>query len=67
MAILRMPSRRLTYEDAIEVHLMLLRGELQSRVAAHFDTNIGRISEIKTGKKHIGSREDAIKRLNRAA
>jgi len=34
------PSRRLTLEDW-----------LQSRIAAHFDVNSGRISEIKTGKR----------------
>ncbi len=58
------PSRRLTYEDAIQVHLLLLSGELQSRVAARFDTNSGRISEVNTGKLHPGSREEALKRLN---
>lgn len=58
------PSRKLTFEDAIQVHLMLMKGELQSRVAAKFDTNGGRISEINTGKRHAGSRDEAMRRLH---
>ena len=40
------PSRVLTFEDAIQVWLMKWDGWLQSRIAAHFDTNQGRISEV---------------------
>lgn len=58
------PSRKLSFEDAIQVHLLLMDGELQSRVAAKFDTNGGRISEINTGKLHPGSRDEALKRLH---
>ncbi len=63
----RRPSSRLSFEDAIQVHQMIIDGWLQSRIAAHFDTNAGRISEIKTGKAHHGSREEAIKRRWRDA
>ncbi|PHR61266.1 MAG: hypothetical protein COA43_04630 [Robiginitomaculum sp.] len=45
------PSRQLTIEDAVQVWVMLRRGWLQSRIAAHFDVNSGRISEIKTGRR----------------
>lgn len=45
------PSRRLTLEDAIQVWILLWDGWLQSRIAAHFDVNSGRISEVKTGKR----------------
>ena len=58
------PSHKLTFEEAVQVHLMLMEGELQSRVAAVFDTNGGRISEVNTGKRHPGSLEEAIKRLH---
>jgi hypothetical protein len=58
---MRRPSRRLTFDEAIEVHRRLARGEFVNRVAAHFDVNPGRISEIKTGLKHRGSREAAFK------
>ncbi len=58
----RMPSRRLTFEDAVQVHLLLMEGVFQSRIAARFDTNSGRVSEIKTGKRHPGSLKEALKR-----
>lgn len=45
------PSRRLTHDDAIQVRRMIADGWLQSRIAAHFDVNPGRISEIHTGKR----------------
>lgn len=44
------PSRRLTKEDSHIIKGMLADGWLQSRIAAYFDVNIGRISEIKNGK-----------------
>ncbi len=58
------PSKSLTFEDAVNAQLMLMKGKLQSRIAAHFDVNGGRISEINTGKLHPGSRSEALKRLN---
>ncbi|QGA55894.1 hypothetical protein [Brucella sp. 2280] len=58
------PSHTLTFEDAVQVHLMLMKGELQSRIAAKFDTNGGRISEVNTGKRHPGSKDEAIRRLH---
>jgi len=64
MAKIERPSHRLTFEEAVQVHLMLMKGEIQSRIAARFDTNGGRISEINTGKRHPGSREEALKLLH---
>jgi len=43
-------SRTLTAEDAAIIKKRLISGELQSRIAADFDVNGGRISEINTGK-----------------
>jgi hypothetical protein len=57
------PSYKLTFEDAVQIHLRLWRGELQSRVAAALDVNIGRISEVNTGKLHPGSRDEALRRI----
>jgi hypothetical protein len=51
----RRPSHRLTFEDAVEVWRMHGRGELNSRIAARFDVNQGRISEVLTGKRHPDS------------
>ena len=47
----RRPSRTLTYEEAVEIIRRLLRGEFQNRIAADFDVNPGRISEIKKGRR----------------
>lgn len=57
-------SHSLTYEEAVQVHMMIRSGEFQSRIAAKFDTNGSRISEINTGKRHPGSKEEAIRRLH---
>ena len=46
----RRPSRRITDEDAKIIKDRLRRGDMQSRIAADFDVNIGRISEINTDK-----------------
>ncbi|MGU3398546.1 hypothetical protein ACLBWS_02170 [Brucellaceae bacterium D45D] len=58
------PEYRLTFEDAVQVQMMLMKGEIQSRIAAKFDTNGGRISEVNTGKRHPGSKDEALHRLN---
>ena len=59
---LRSPSYTLTFEDAVDIHLRIMRGEIQSRIAADFDVNGGRISEVNTGKTHPNSREEALHR-----
>lgn len=56
------PSRRLTLEDAVQVWLMIWDGWLQSRIAAHFDVNGGRISEVHTGKRFPQAYQLALKR-----
>jgi hypothetical protein len=55
----RQPSRRLSFDDAVEIHRRLRRGEFVNRIAAHFDVNPGRVSEIRHGILHPGSREAA--------
>ncbi|MBN8911504.1 MAG: hypothetical protein J0H65_05470 [Rhizobiales bacterium] len=49
------PSYTLTFDDAVQIHLLIWDGELQSRIAAKYDVNGGRISEVNTGKRHPGS------------
>lgn len=56
------PSRRLNKEDAVQVWFMLWDGWLQSRIAAYFDVNGGRISEIKTGLKFPEAYQMALER-----
>ncbi|NAZ37186.1 hypothetical protein [Rubellimicrobium sp. CFH 75288] len=57
----RQPSYRLTFEDAVEVWRLHWTGWLHSRIAARFDVNQGRISEVLTGKRYPGSEEAARK------
>jgi hypothetical protein len=47
----RKPSRKLSAEDAALIKKMLREGAYQHQVAAAFETNSGRISEINTGKR----------------
>ena len=54
-------SYKLTFDDAVMIHKRLWRGELQSRIAADYDVNGGRISEVNTGKLHPGSADEARK------
>lgn len=47
----RRPSRRLTAREAAIIKARIRTGEFLNRIAADFDVNPGRISEIKTGKR----------------
>jgi hypothetical protein len=58
----RKPSRRLTFEDAVEVWPRIWRGEFLNRIASDLDVNPGRIAEIKKGYRFEGSREEASRR-----
>ena len=53
-------SHVLTFDEAVEVHKMIRAGVIQSRIAAHFDVNGGRISEVNKGLLHPGSYEAAF-------
>jgi hypothetical protein len=50
---------QLTYSDAITVWLMRWAGTYQHDIAAHFGVNQGRISEILTRKRWVGSEQAA--------
>lgn len=54
---MRRPSRKLTSRDAEIIRQMIADGWLQSRIAAHFDVNPGRISEVNTGKTFPDNKE----------
>lgn len=60
MAFSRKRSPKLSYEDAIQVWLMIFDGAFNHTIAAEFGVNQGRISEIRTGQKLPGSREAAL-------
>lgn len=63
----RRPSRKLTFDDAVEVWLRHWRGEFQNRIAAHFDVNSGRVNEVLQETKHQGSRAVAASKRKDAA
>jgi len=54
------PSNTLSESDAIRIHQMIRQGWLQSRIAAYFDVNPGRISEINTGRKFPNSKSKSF-------
>ncbi len=56
-----MPSRKLSFDDAVAIHHRLATGEFQNRIAASYDVNPGRIAEIKKGVRHPGSYEVAMR------
>lgn len=58
------PSYQLTFDDAVKVWHLLWKGEIQSRIAAMFDVNQGRVSEVKTGLLHPNSEQVARGLLN---
>ena len=47
----RRPSYRIQEADVPMIKARILSGEYLNRIAADFDVNPGRISEIKSGKK----------------
>lgn len=49
----RTPSKRIPATEIPKILDRLSRGEFQNRIAADYDVNQGRISEIKT--KYLGS------------
>lgn len=67
MISVRKPSHRLTFEEAVEIQRRLMRHELQSRIASDYDVNQGRIAEVKFGRLHPGSFEEAVRRSAREA
>lgn len=46
----------------MDVHLRLELGELYSRIAAFYDVNQARVADVKFGRLHPGSRDEALRR-----
>ncbi|MAN14239.1 hypothetical protein [Alterinioella nitratireducens] len=49
----------LSFDEAVAVWLMHWSGVKQHVIAARFGTNGGRIADVLTEKKHVGSRQAA--------
>lgn len=48
----RRPSKRIDPRDVPIIKKRILQGEFLNRIAADYDVNPGRISEIKSGQKY---------------
>lgn len=59
----RPPSKRLSFEDAVKIWPKIWAKEYQNRIAAEYDVNPGRISEIKSKILHSGSYDEAVKKF----
>lgn len=57
----RVPSRKLSFDDAIQVWIGLWRGDFKHRLAQRFEVNVARIYDVKNGKLHPGSEAAARK------
>ena len=62
----RSVSHRLTFEEAVDIHLRLFDGELYQRIAASYDVNQGRVADVKFGRLHPGSYDEAVRRRSAA-
>ncbi len=49
-------SYTLTFDDAVKIHKRIRTSELQSRIAADYDVNGGRISEVKISRPEVACR-----------
>lgn len=63
----RVPCHKLTFEEAVQIQIRIMNGEFYSRIIQDYDVNQGRVSEVKTGKLHPGSYEEAVRRRSAAA
>jgi hypothetical protein len=54
-----MRKTKLTFDEAVDVWLRRWSGQVQSDIAADYRINAGRVNEVLTEKKHIGSRQVA--------
>lgn len=58
---IKIVRKGLTYDEAVAVWLLHWSGDKQHTIAAKFGTNGGRIADVLTEKKHVGSRKEAAK------
>jgi hypothetical protein len=56
----KVPSRKLSFEDAVQIWVRHWNGEFQNRIAASYDVNPGRVNEILKERIHVGSKHIAF-------
>jgi hypothetical protein len=63
-----MPSTyKLTPDDAVDIWIRSWKGEFQHRIAASYDVNPARVSEVLKERTHVGSQQTALTKLKGAA
>ncbi|WP_298105740.1 hypothetical protein [Bradyrhizobium sp.] len=58
---------KFTFEEAVDVWLRQWAGQFQHEIAAAYVINSGRVSDVLNEVTHVGSREEAARRLGRIA
>jgi hypothetical protein len=54
-----MRKTKFTFDEAVDVWLRRWSGQVQSDIAADYRINLGRVNEVLTEKKHVGSKQVA--------
>lgn len=49
-------SRKLTFDDAVQVWIMTWKQEYKHKIASKFDVNVGRVYDVYNEKLHPGSK-----------
>lgn len=57
-----MKNVSLDFDDAVIVWLKHWAGEFQHHIAAFFGVNQGRVNEVLREKRHVGSKQAALKK-----
>jgi hypothetical protein len=55
------PTYRLTFDDAVEIWILVWDGVYKHRIAAHYNVNVARIYDVLNERLHPGSRVTAEK------
>jgi hypothetical protein len=58
---------KFTFEEAVDVWLRHWAGQFQHEIAAAYIINSGRVSDVLNEMTHIGSKEEATRRVGRTA
>lgn len=59
----RRPSRKLSWDEAVESWILLIGDWFKNRIAARYDVNVWRLYEVWNEKVHVGSKTAAIEKL----
>jgi len=61
----RTPSRKLTFRETVEAWKYYAQGHFPHRITAHFDTDPARMYDVLKERLHHGSKQQAIKELEK--